>query len=93
MKLWYGIRFVDYSDTCRTFLNTRSGELTSSSFNATSDILLKKDISNLSNVLENVCKLQGVEFVRMDDDSERKQGDKYCFIQKYSFVKLSGRMS
>jgi hypothetical protein len=73
VKLWYGLRFIDYDDNCRTFLNARTGELTSSSFNATSDFRLKKDISNLSNVLENVCRLQGVEFVRKDDETQRKQ--------------------
>ena len=49
------------------------GEVTASSFNATSDIRLKKDMSNLSNVLDDVCKLQGIEFVRTDDESEKKQ--------------------
>ena len=52
---------------------SNSGEITAPSFNATSDFRLKKDINNLSNVLENVCKLQGVEFVRTDDETERKQ--------------------
>ena len=50
-----------------------SGDVQATSYNATSDIRLKKDITNLSNVLENVCKIQGVEFVRTDDESERKQ--------------------
>tara|TARA_A200000113_G_scaffold63216_1_gene54358 strand:+ start:61 stop:525 length:465 start_codon:yes stop_codon:yes gene_type:complete len=50
-----------------------NGEVTASSFNATSDIRLKKNIFNLSNVLENICKLQGVEFVRADDETEKKQ--------------------
>ena len=49
-----------------------NGEIQAISFNATSDIRLKKDISKLSNVLGNVCRLQGVEFVRTDDESERK---------------------
>lgn len=52
---------------------SNSGEITAPSFNATSDFRLKKDISNLSNVLENVCRLQGVEFVRKDDETQRKQ--------------------
>jgi len=73
VKLHNGLRFIDYNGNCNTFLNARSGELTSSSFNATSDFRLKKDISNLSNVLENVCRLQGVEFVRKDDETQRKQ--------------------
>lgn len=49
-----------------------NGEIQAISFNATSDIRLKKDISKLSNVLGNVCRLQGVEFVRITDESERK---------------------
>ena len=73
VKLWYGLRFIDNNGDCKTFLNARTGELTSSSFNATSDFRLKKDISNLSNVLDDVCNLQGVEFVRTDDESEKKQ--------------------
>ena len=72
-KIWWGLRFLDHAGTCRTFLNTRSGQLTSSSFNATSDIRLKKDISNLTNVLDDVCKLQGIEFVRRDDETGKKQ--------------------
>lgn len=50
-----------------------NGEVQAISFNATSDIRLKKNISNLSNVLENVCKLQGIEFIISDDESQRKQ--------------------
>lgn len=49
-----------------------NGEIQAISFNATSDIRLKKDISKLSNVLGNVCRLQGVEFVRTTDESKKK---------------------
>ena len=68
---------------------SNSGEITAPSFNVTSDFRLKKDINNLSNVLENVCKLQGVEFVRTDDETERKTNRVYCSKCRKSISSIS----
>lgn len=66
---------INATERMRIDLNSIScvNEVTAPSFNATSDIRLKKDISNLSNVLDDVCKLQGIEFVRTNDKCEKKK--------------------
>ncbi len=49
-----------------------SGQVNAVSFNATSDIRLKKEIKPLENSLEKICSLQGVEFEFINDLMKRK---------------------
>ena len=49
-----------------------SGQVQATSFNATSDFRLKKDIKPLELCLDKVCSLQGVEFVRKGDEDNNK---------------------
>lgn len=56
-----------------TGIVTSTKEITAPSFNATSDIRLKKDIEPLNLCLEQICQLQGVKFTRTDDKKENRQ--------------------
>lgn len=49
-----------------------TGEVSATSFNATSDVRLKKEIKPLENSLEKICSLQGVEFEFINDLIQRK---------------------
>ncbi len=49
------------------------GQIEASSFNATSDRRLKKDIKPLENSLNKITQLEGVEFIRTDDKKQEKQ--------------------
>lgn len=51
-----------------------SGQVQATSFNATSDFRLKKDIKPLELCLDKVCNLQGVEFVRKGDEDKKHIG-------------------
>ena len=53
--------------------NGGNGRVTAPSFQTSSDIRLKKDIKPLENSIQKVCQLQGVEFIRKDDDKQEKQ--------------------
>jgi hypothetical protein len=48
------------------------GEVAANSFNSVSDIRLKKDIVGINNSLEKVSQMNGVEYVLMNDSSNRK---------------------
>ncbi len=51
---------------------TVTGDVTATSFTATSDVRLKKQIKPLENSLEKICALQGVEFEFINDLIQRK---------------------
>ena len=52
---------------------TSTKQINAPSFNATSDIRLKKDIEPLNLCLDQICQLQGVKFTRTDDKKENRQ--------------------
>ena len=52
---------------------TSTKEISAPSFNATSDIRLKKDIEPLNLCLDQICQLQGVKFTRIDDKKKNRQ--------------------
>ena len=49
-----------------------SGEVTASSFNATSDLRLKENIKPLENSLNKICSLEGVEFKFKNNENKNK---------------------
>jgi hypothetical protein len=55
------------------YYNPSSGTLTSTSFNATSDLRLKDNINDLSNSLEKICAIRGVEYTWKGDDTKKLQ--------------------
>ena len=50
-----------------------SGTITATNFNATSDLRLKENINDLSNSLEKICAIRGVEYTWKGDDTKKLQ--------------------
>ena len=49
------------------------GTITATNFNATSDLRLKDNINDLSNSLEKICAIRGVEYTWKGDDTKKLQ--------------------
>ena len=50
-----------------------NGTITATNFNATSDLRLKENINDLSNSLEKICAIRGVEYTWKGDDAKKLQ--------------------
>ena len=50
---------------------TFTGQVTAGSFNATSDIRLKENITNLDNSLDKICNIRGVNYNWKNDETKR----------------------
>ena len=50
-----------------------NGTITATNFNATSDLRLKENINDLSNSLEKICAIRGVEYTWKGDDTKKLQ--------------------
>ena len=50
-----------------------NGTITANNFNATSDLRLKENINDLSNSLEKICAIRGVEYTWKGDDTKKLQ--------------------
>ena len=82
IRSWWGIGFRDYTDSatvklyidCRTGNLASSGTITAVDVNSTSDIKLKTNIKTLTNSLEKVLSMRGVEFERIDNPGKYHVG-------------------
>jgi hypothetical protein len=54
-----------------TSTNGYTGTITATSFNATSDVRLKENIHDLTNSLEKICAIRGVEYNWKADDTKK----------------------
>jgi hypothetical protein len=71
-QIYYNIGYVGIGTASPSQMLEVSGQVQATSFNATSDFRLKKDIKPLGLCLDKVCGLQGVEFIGKDDKDDNK---------------------